>query len=529
MGKNTHRRGNDLNVLRVSATIDTDTILERSWQKVYLPDKDDSYNKKEKSTVKSVKKKKHDTTASKTLSARQRATKKETVVAAVIDQEISKVRKFKRLSGDTSLARKRALSAKSSDVGKRKSVKSVSRSSTMPGLASRGMTLREQGHLDGVRIVEQRTGKKIKETPAAKRIRIKKSGENMYKNSASVPDSLVDFANEIHTIERITPSEEIILGEKTQEAIRLQSLHDDLEVKLERQPTDEEWCAAAGKINLETLRQSLDEGLEAKNKLVTSNLRMVQGVVNIYIRNGLGAEYNAGDMMQEGILALIRAAEKFDPTRGFRFSTYAMYWIRSAVKRSQIIQSRVITVPQRLYENHKRIQRVEKELRGTLKRKPTKKEIGEQIGMSEVQVNRCLTAMAQQCLSLDQDLTNRNKPLTMTEKAKDSLIEIVDNKYENGEYMSQRRAFMREDLIRTLNLHLKPEEVRILLLRYGLMDEELLKADTPPKKTGPLTIAEVSSLVGYKPDKVRRMINKSLKQLRSIIGSEWLEYDRELQ
>ena len=88
----------------------------------------------------------------------------------------------------------------------------------------------------------------------------------------------------------------------TQEAIRLQNLFDKLCEKLGREPKDEEWCAAAGKINLEAIQEAMDEGLEAKNKLVTSNLRMVQGVVNTYIRNGLGGQYNAGDMMQEGVM-----------------------------------------------------------------------------------------------------------------------------------------------------------------------------------------------------------------------------------
>lgn len=102
--------------------------------------------------------------------------------------------------------------------------------------------------------------------------------------------------------ERITPKEEIELGELTQEALRVQSLFDTLESKLDRKPTDEEWCAAAGKINMEAIRQAIDEGVEAKNRLITSNLRMVQGVVNVYIKNGLGPNYNAGDLMQEGIL-----------------------------------------------------------------------------------------------------------------------------------------------------------------------------------------------------------------------------------
>jgi hypothetical protein len=102
--------------------------------------------------------------------------------------------------------------------------------------------------------------------------------------------------------DRITPSEECELGNLTQEAIRLQNLFDKLCDKLGREPKDEEWCAAAGKINLEAIQQAMDEGLQAKNKLVTSNLRMVQGVVNTYIRNGLGGQYNAGDMMQEGVM-----------------------------------------------------------------------------------------------------------------------------------------------------------------------------------------------------------------------------------
>lgn len=124
----------------------------------------------------------------------------------------------------------------------------------------------------------------------------------MYKSSAAVPDSLVNFANQLHHIDRITPSEEVELGEKTQEAIKLQKIYDRLVVKLGRDPTDDEWCAAAGKINMEAIVQAIDEGFQAKNKLVTSNLRMVQGVVNVYIRNGLKGHYNAGDLMQEGIM-----------------------------------------------------------------------------------------------------------------------------------------------------------------------------------------------------------------------------------
>jgi hypothetical protein len=157
--------------------------------------------------------------------------------------------------------------------------------STMPGFSSE--TANQRAFRESIRMTESRTGSKVVDTPEKKEKRRKSNGQAMYQNSASVPDSLVQFANEIHTVDRITPKEEVELGVKTQEAIRLQILHDDLMAKLRRLPTDEEWCAAAGKINLEAISQAIEDGLEAKNMLVTANLRMVQGVVNLYIHGGL--------------------------------------------------------------------------------------------------------------------------------------------------------------------------------------------------------------------------------------------------
>ena len=394
-----------------------------------------------------------------------------------------------------------------------------SRSSTMPGLS--GQSDRQRAYRDGIRIVEERTGKRFQDSPEARRSRRKQNGEAMYKNSAAVPDSLVKFADEIHQEDRISRAEEIELGEKTQEAIRIQNVYDQLQAKLQRKPTDEEWCAASGKINMEALSDVIDEGLAAKNKLVTSNLRMVQSVVNTYIRNGLSAQYNAGDMMQEGILALIRAAEKFEPDRGWKFSTYAMYWVRASVKRSQIFQSRLVPVPQRLYENHKRLMRVEREMMSELGRKPTMKELGDAVGMSELQVERCLTAMSQQCVSLDQEIKNRLKP-SGSDREKDTLVELIESRTDDGEHNVQRREMVREALIEALHRHLKPDEVELLLLRYGLIDG-------PREKLGrQLTIAELSRIVGLKPDKVRRTIDRSLKQLKAVGVDEWLAYDREL-
>lgn len=399
-----------------------------------------------------------------------------------------------------------------------------SRSSTMPGFAS--TTDNHRAFRDGIRIVEERTGRRYVDSTEKQRKRRKSNGEAMYKNSLSVPDSMVQFAEEIHREDRITHKEEIELGAKTQEAIRLQTLFDTLEAKLAREPTDDEWCAAAGKINMKAICQAIDEGLEAKNKLVTSNLRMVQSVVNTYIRNGLSAQYNAGDLMQEGILALIRAAEKFEPERGWKFSTYAMYWVRASVKRSQIYQSRIITVPQRLNENHKRLKRIEREIFASTGKKPTRKELGQAVGMSELQVDRCMNAMEQRCYSLDQEIQNTLKP-TKGGEGKDTLIEIVESKAVDNDYDTIERKMLREDLVETLNRHLSPEEVEVLLLRYGLTS---VPSDGIRDLHGDrqATIAEVSRTFGHKPDKVRRMIESSLRQLKGVGMEEWLAFERDL-
>lgn len=443
--------------------------------------------------------------------------KKKTVrLEKSVSREDDKVQ-FRGLSTTAFRGKRRRTALKSA----LKSTEGRKRSSTMPGFAVESG--RQRAYREAVRLVEKNTGKKIVDSAKARKSRKKENGEAMYRNSNSVPDSMVQFADEIHQEDRISRKEEIELGEKTQEAIRLQRLYDNLEENLARDPTDQEWCAAAGKINMEAIRQEIEEGLEAKNKLVTSNLRLVQSVVNTYIRNGLTAQYNAGDMMQEGIIALIRAAEKFEPDRGWKFSTYAMYWVRASVKRNQVSQSRVINVPHRLYENHKRLMKLENELKLQLDRRPTRKELADASDMTEQQVERCLTAIEQRCFSLDQEIKNTLKPMSNSSQ-RDRLVDILDTKSEDSEDRKLESMLLREDLIETLNRHLQPEEVELLLLRYGL--KALPESN---RIAGQPTIAELSRVVGLKPDKIRRIINRSLKHLRTAASDEWRSFQRDMR
>jgi len=398
----------------------------------------------------------------------------------------------------------------------------VNRSSTMPGFIKDASLDLYIGNEALRRLPTRRRVSRMVRSKAAKLKRRQTNSEAMYRKAASVPDSLCDYAHEIHAISRVTPKEEKELGTKTQEAIRLKQMYDDLQGKYGREPTDEEWCAAAGKINTEALREAIQDGMEAKNQLVASNLRMVQRVVNLYIRNGLGSEYNAGDLMQDGTMALIRAAEKYEPERGFRFSTYAMYWIRSAVKRSQTTQSRIVNVPQRIHETYKRVTKADVKLKKELGREPTKQELATACDISVAQLDKCRKAMQQATFSLDAEVQNGNKPNNIQSR-KDTMYDIVQYKVDETEYEKTQRLLMKEHLISTLRRYLSPHEVDLLLLRYGLMDERAL----PKGMSGPLTIAEVSKLVGLKPDKVRRIIINSQKQLRHLM-KEWEGFEAEL-
>jgi RNA polymerase sigma factor (sigma-70 family) len=429
--------------------------------------------------------------------------------------------------------------------------KMKSRSSTMPGFKERADTLRQRRYRDGIKLATERSGTIISESDDDRRKRRQANGEYMYKTAASVPDSLVNFANQLHDIDRITPLEEVELGEKTQEAIKLQKIYDGLVTKLDREPTDDEWCAAAGKINMEAIVQAIDEGLQAKNKLVISNLRMVQGVVNVYIRNGLKGQYNAGDMMQDGIMvsntedrrykigraflsgltsvfcvycqALIRAAEKFDPSRGFRFSTYAMYWIRSAVKRDLLSQSRIIQVPSRIFEQHKKLEKSWQELKLTHDRTPTMLELSDVTGLTQAQIERCEETMNQKIYSLDQSVLNALNPFE-EDANRDTLYEIIARKTEDLDTSRMEYRLLREDLIKALHQHLSEEEANLLMLRYGIIENR-----ESMKKSGFRTVAEVSRMAGLKPDKARRLLHRSLTRLQTVMGDEWLEYERELE
>ncbi|MGC1394481.1 MAG: sigma-70 family RNA polymerase sigma factor, partial [Coleofasciculaceae cyanobacterium] len=158
-------------------------------------------------------------------------------------------------------------------------------------------------------------------------------------------DSIRLYLQEIGRIRLLRADEEIELARKIADLLELERIHDRLEEQLERKPNDSEWATEVD-MALPAFRHRRYLGQRAKDKMVQSNLRLVVSIAKKYMNRGLSFQ----DLIQEGSLGLIRAAEKFDHEKGYKFSTYATWWIRQAITRAIADQSRTIRLPVHLYE-----------------------------------------------------------------------------------------------------------------------------------------------------------------------------------
>ncbi|HEY9846158.1 MAG TPA: sigma-70 family RNA polymerase sigma factor, partial [Candidatus Caenarcaniphilales bacterium] len=183
-------------------------------------------------------------------------------------------------------------------------------------------------------------------------------------------DSIRLYLQEIGRIRLLRADEEIELARKIADLLQLERIRDDLFLQLDRNPFDQEWAGAVD-MPVQAFRHRLHLGRRAKDKMVQSNLRLVVSIAKKYMNRGLSFQ----DLIQEGSLGLIRAAEKFDHEKGYKFSTYATWWIRQAITRAIADQSRTIRLPVHLYETISRIKKTTKLLSQEMGRKPTEEEI----------------------------------------------------------------------------------------------------------------------------------------------------------
>ncbi|MBV8883684.1 MAG: RNA polymerase sigma factor RpoD [Chroococcidiopsidaceae cyanobacterium CP_BM_RX_35] len=298
-------------------------------------------------------------------------------------------------------------------------------------------------------------------------------------------DSIRLYLQEIGRIRLLRADEEIELARKIAELLQMERVREQLCQRLDREPHDSEWAEEV-KLSLSVFRHRLYIGRRAKDKMVQSNLRLVVSIAKKYMNRGLSFQ----DLIQEGSLGLIRAAEKFDHEKGYKFSTYATWWIRQAITRAIADQSRTIRLPVHLYETISRIKKTTKLLSQEMGRKPTEEEIATRMEMT-IEKLRFIAKSAQLPISLE----------TPIGKEEDSRLgDFIESDGETPEDQVAKNL-LREDLEKVLD-SLSPRERDVLRLRYGLDDGRMK------------TLEEIGQIFNVTRERIRQIEAKALRKLR---------------
>jgi RNA polymerase primary sigma factor len=237
--------------------------------------------------------------------------------------------------------------------------------------------------------------------------------------------------------------------------------------------------------------------LSAKQSLVESNLRLVVNVAKGYIRSGMPL----ADMIQEGNIGLMKAVDSFDPHRGFRFSTYAVAWIRQAIARSIEKQARTIRVPSYVIQSIRKLNRLESAMTGEMGREPTIDELSARAEVSTDKV-ACLLEAKEALVSLDDSQTGDNTGL-LIERIQD--VCAID---------PEREAITLEagELVNKLLSGLKPQERMIIEKRFGLVDGDRF------------TLQQIGEELHITRERVRQLESRALRKLRMAVSRYRLDH-----
>lgn len=277
------------------------------------------------------------------------------------------------------------------------------------------------------------------------------------------------------------------LSRPCQDSLELERIQAGLMEQLGRPPTLDEWASAVG-LTAHAFSERLRRGHRAKDHMVQANLRLVVSVAKKYTGRGVSFQ----DLVQEGTMGLVRGAEKFDFERGYKFSTYAHWWIRQAITRAIADHSRTIRLPVHMFEYLSRYNKAKKRLLEELGRQPTDAELAADLNLSEEKVV-LLSKCAATPTSLD--------ALVGDDRRETRLEDMIEDESVPSGEQTVCETLLREDLSNVLNT-LNVREREVLKLRYGLDDGNVK------------TLEEVGNVFRLTRERIRQIEAKALRKLR---------------
>ena len=307
-------------------------------------------------------------------------------------------------------------------------------------------------------------------------------------------DLVRSYLRDIGRVPLLSHEQEITLGRQVQELVALEEIEQELEMRAGGAKPDHEQLAKAAHLTPQQLKKRLRSGQRAKERMVAANLRLVVSVAKKYTKRNM----ELLDLIQEGTIGLVRGVEKFDPTRGYKFSTYAYWWIRQGITRAIAEKSRTIRLPIHITETLNKLKKGQRELSQELGRTPTVTELAEFVELPEEEV-KDLLCRARQPVSLETKVGDGDDTELLDLLAADGTQpeELVD-----GECL---RSDMRDLLEQLPDL-----QCRVLKMRYGIPCADVPEPDEPMSLTG------IGRILGMSRDRVRNIERDGLAGLRRL-------------
>src|SRR5579883_1483995 len=306
-------------------------------------------------------------------------------------------------------------------------------------------------------------------------------------NKTEHDDAVGAFFKEMARYPLLKPDEEVELARRVRFLEEVREIQASLHAKLGDFPNKGNVAAELG-LTEKQLEHRLYQGRVAKRKMIRSNLRLVVSIAKRYLNRGVPFL----DLIQEGAMGLNRATEKFDPDKGYKFSTYAYWWIRQAITRAIANDARTIRLPIHIVEKLNKLKKAQRELKQQLGRNPTEVEMAEALEIPSQQL-RQLQQLRRQALSLNHRVGKEEDTELM------DLLEDEDNLSPEAK---MNESMMRQEIWEVLWDVLTPREKDVISLRYGLITSE------------PCTLEEVGNMFNLSRERVRQIQSKAMRKLR---------------